>query len=289
MLCPYCREIIEDDVNICPMCDATLKEEKGNSNKNKVVKRWLITCPFDGKSIIVFDENSRCENCRYENDHSVIYDFEKCKPFFIERVYDIPSEETVSIPTLYLEEISAEFDDDDIGHIQEANIEYLRAPICIESSGKIGRNGDIDRIYFEKDIFVSDEHCLILKDDTNWYVEHIGNTNPTCVNEIKLSRKVKHKLLDGYLLQVADKMFIVSVRGFEQKSFINGKEKAPTINIDNKEENITTSFCWQIICPNCGHRYTVDDEKEKIMECKYCSDFLKYDISNVAAVKKHVD
>lgn len=287
MLCPYCREIIEDNIYICPICEATLKEENENSSDSKVVKRWIITCPVDGKSIIVYDEKSKCENCRYENDNSVIYDFGKCKPFFVERVYDIPSEETVSVPTLYLEEISADFDEENIGHIQESHIEYLRAPICIKGSGKIGRNGDIDRAYFEKDLFISDEHCLILRDDINWYVEHIGNTNPTCVNENKLSRKVKHKLLDGYLLQVADKMFIVSVRGFELKNSLG--QNPSSINADNNNEDCTTSACWQIVCPNCGHRYTVDDEKEKIKECKYCSDFLKYDISNVAAVMKHVN
>lgn len=286
--CPDCYELNPSDAIYCVKCGAIIQEELlDTEDDDKSVTVWKVRCPVDGRTFSVLNEHSSCQHCPYECDDTYTFDKSDCKPFCIITEFETPNDEYISSPLLILEEVEAEFDDDDIGHLLNGKYKYIHPPINITNEVLIGRNGDVEQEYFSADSFVSEEHCIISLDDEAWYVEHIGHCNPTCVNENKLSHKIKVKLTDASLLQIADKLFFVTVRGFKNNNELTEVEPKEFEQHSNQHDKCRAE--WIITCPCCGWKYIVDDENSSIEECEHCDEFDKEEIAYVRPVKKNVN
>lgn len=142
-----------------------------------------------------------------------------------------------------------------------------KRPIIIDKENiTLGRTCGIADDYFADDEKMGDPQCRIYKVSGEWYIEAVSSTNPTCVDEIKLRANgvdagkdlnvPKIKIKDGCWIQLADKLFKAEI-----------KEKAP-------EEKIR----YIIICPDCGHKYIVDNLNARMEECHECG---SYDIEDM--------
>lgn len=263
--CVYCGEINEDDAKSCVVCGASFGEEhckvQNNNNFN-----WSITCPKCGHVYEVKDETSRIRECEYCDDEFDRIEISRILPRKKEK-----SEPNESQPSHCSKETTCS--------VLILNEPRKNERIEIASNGMIGREGDIDKSFFEKDPFVSEEHCTITIDDGVWRVEHIGKCNPTVVNTTVLKNGFPVVLKNGDLLRIADLYFRVSI---ETKK---ADETCERTCLPDLHRLHTAEAEWEVICPICGKRYMVASENARIQECTGACRFDDFDKYEIAATK----
>lgn len=276
--CPECYAENVDHAIVCinchcPLTDPPVENEECENNSVPELYIWKVKCPVDGRLFEVSGPDYCCVSCPYSADVDFFDSFD-CKPYRIKANVQIPDEEYVKRPLLALEEIEAEFDENNIAKATCNPYKIIHIPIIIEEDCLIGRSGNIAVDYFSKDLYISEKHCTVSLNEVGWFVERQNSVdgNPTCVNGIELSPKIKTKVNDGSLLQIADKLFVVTLRGMSMNS--------------NKNES---SYKWIITCPRCGKKHTVLCEDSRIDICDNCDEFDKFDIANERAVRIDVD
>lgn len=248
--CLMCGEDNLDNAMVCHNCGSKLPDDPDISLNNV---SWVITCPKCGKTYTVSGPNSRINSCDFCHD-----EYDK-----LEIANSVP----VQVIT---EENGNDFQESTC--LVLAEIRH-KETIRIQDSGIIGRMGDISTEFFATDFFVSEEHCKILRCENTWQVEHLGHTNPTSLNGIKLQRNVPMTMRDGDRLRIADLVFKVTI---EINRTTNRKEEIFVHNVPK----------WVVVCPICGKKYYGDSSDFKVNECTgTCSydDFDKYEIANVSA------
>lgn len=294
VFCPECHTENPDSAVRCSMCDALLhedniKDEKVTSGDSVTTVSWRIRCPVDGRIIEVGGPDEKCTTCPHENDDLVEFDNNDCKPVRVEIKTTIPAESEINKPLLALEMIDCEIDYDLIAYATGEKYQRISPPIIIYESGIIGRTkGTIESAVFSKDEHVSEEHCRIILEQDVWYAENLSDSTPTSVNQRRLSKRIKTKLHDGDLLQIADMLFLLSIRGCAEETDFKLPRKELSSE-QNQPEKEARDEVWVITCPCCGRNYTVDSAEARITECQYCDEWDKTEIAFVRAVRKYVN
>ena len=307
--CPYCDSENEDLAQECVVCGMPLEgveiivaEDEQPTGDTVPLVTWRIRCPVDGKLIVVEGPEDRCKSCPYEDDDYDV-DFTACKAVRVETIIAIPPEGSPCEPLLALESIEYDFDDNWVAHPQNGVITKNYAPIIIQNGGIIGRtDGDIAPELFSKRDCVAGTHCRIPLSNNVWYVENLSKMNPTCVDEVKISQGIRNKLHDKALLQIADMLFLVTIRGqdsaestmledvdHEDNGEIKSNDALNSEHVGEKQAGKEEKEEWVIICPCCGWRYRVEGKDSRILECIHCDEWDKEEIENERPVKIHVN
>lgn len=274
--CPDCYTENPDDARFCSNCNYpfinhALEEDQEGENQDNVIFVWKVRCPVDGRVFKVPNSDYTCVNCQY-SDEMDLFDPSDCTPYRVRVEVQIPSESEATHPMMILEEIESELDENCIATPIGDVFKKIYKPIIIEKNCIIGRDGDIESDYFSKDEWISEQHCAVALRDAGWFVEQRSESNPTCIDSIELCPKVRTKVHDGSLLQIADKLFSISLRGMSK----TGSDEV-------------SDYRWIITCPRCGRKYIVQEMNDTIEQCEYCDDFDKFDIANERAVKTHAN
>ena len=274
--CPDCYTENPDDALFCLNCnysftDLAMDEDQEDKKQDYKIFVWKVRCPVDGRVFQVSDSDYTCDSCQYSEERG-FFDPSDCAPYRVKIEVQIPSESEATHPMMVLEEIESELDENCIATPIGEVIKKTYKPIIIEKNGLIGRSGNIETDYFSKDEWISEEHCAVMLRDTGWFVEQRSKSNPTCIDFIELCPRVRTKVHDGSLLQIADKLFSISLRGMSKTSI--------------EEAN---DYRWIITCPRCGRKYIVQEMNDTIEQCEYCDVFDKNDIANERAVKTYAN
>ena len=214
--CPECRTVNADSAERCKTCNYPfVKSDDERNNSTEYVCIWRIRCPVDGR---VLEASGPDYECGAECTHiyeRIMLGATECKPHKETVDIHIPSEDEVDKPTLIMEEIESQMNREFIAEPSEP-YKKIYIPIIIDNDCLIGRKGEVAVRHFCFDPKVSGEHCKILRTDKGWEVERKNGKDryPTCVNGLQLTALgVSHKINDGDLLQIADKLFLITLRG----------------------------------------------------------------------------
>ncbi len=205
--CPECYFENDDDAIRCAMCNCPLVQlDDKKSDTADEIFVWQILCPVDLALIHVPGADHRCETCRYPFNRAFMDD-DSCKPI----------KAKVTRPLLILEEIEGNIAPKKLLNPVEPYKKINACPIIIAEDSIIGREGNVE--YFLNDEYVSGLHCEISLVGNNWMVKRLNdpNKNPTCVNGCNLAPNILVIIPDGSTLQIADKLFLVTLRGMKLK------------------------------------------------------------------------
>jgi len=247
--CLMCGEENIDEATVCHNCGSKLQESTETNN----AFNWIITCPKCGRIYSVSGPDSRIAICNYCHDEFDKQEIAGSVPVQIKSEQNIADAKKNTC--LILTEIRH------------------KETVRIYNSGIIGRVGDISTDFFAADCYVSEEHCKIILSENTWQIEHLGHTNPTSLNGIKLQHNVPMTVREGDRLRIADLVFKVAIETLENT------KKTEEVFIHNTSK-------WVVVCPICGKKYYGESADFRVRECTgTCSydDFDKYEIANVAA------
>ena len=143
--------------------------------------------------------------------------------------------------------------------------------IEINTNCTIGRRGNVDTEFFAEDRHISEYHCRVILENSDYKIEHLPTaTNPTKINDVCLSKGIRYLVRDHDYLSIADKIFEVQLK--------------TTVTPVTAEREMPTSINKYIItCPKCGTIYEVDDIDKRIDECNYCDEYDKNEIAKERA------
>lgn len=292
--CHLCGEEITNNTSLCPNCGATLNAEPDviSAYATATAFEWRVRCPFDGHEIVVDGPNSRvasCPACLDEMDskeishvHPIRVALESADltPACAEVETEVNASNCQAVPVIILTDLIS------------------NERININNSGVIGRIGNVAPEVFSKSKYVSEMHCRVILEDRTWLVEHIGQNNPTKVNGVAISRKVRVPLRDGDYLTLANLIYEVKIPACQPVSTVAATPtrranpaQSTNLSVDKVAESAVTDIpdvAWQITCPLCGHTETVPDESSLITECPFCDEYDKYEIKQVKAVRRSV-
>jgi hypothetical protein len=98
------------------------------------------------------------------------------------------------------------------------------APLmCLEGAGStafrariagqavVGRGADVDVSGLDTDLHVSRQQARLFHEDGHWWIEHIGNSNPTLVGGVQLAAGRPVIIEDGDRLTFADLVLVVRI------------------------------------------------------------------------------
>ena len=163
--------------------------------------------------------------------------------------------------------------------------------ITINGDCTIGRSGNIETDFFAEDMYISEYHCKVTLENSEFKIEHLPTAkNPTKLNNIILSKGIRNVMRNGDYLTIADKMFEISLTSDtaaadETTPCDEGKQEAAV-----SEEIIPAAPPRYIItCPKCGEVYEVPDINERIKECKNCDEYDKNEIAKIGARVKYAN
>jgi len=209
-----------------------------------------------------------CASCYTENEDSAA----KCKScgnIFPDSEY-CAAEKSSSIPVLVMTDMD-----------KKSGKEIRINKTCV-----IGRKGDIETEFFAEDLYISEYHCKIILEKGGYKIEHMPTaTNPTKINDVKLSKGISQSIRNGDFLTIADKTFEISLC---DESVC--EDEVPDISSPANENSINEKPQYIISCPKCGYEYEVQDMDSRINECGNCGDdYDKYEISKIRAKVKYAN
>lgn len=133
-----------------------------------------------------------------------------------------------------------------------------------ESGGMIGRGYNIAPEVFGH-TEVSELHCEITFDGSNYFIEDIGtggfgSTNGTFLNGEKLVPRRKYVLNDTDVLGISEALwFDVKI-----ESPFSGETEEDGDDVVNVNQELF------IICPKCQYEHKAKDASDKIVKCEKC-------------------
>jgi len=227
--------------------------------------------------------SKECVNCYTENENSATI-CKSCGNVFSDSE-SCAAEKSSSSPVLVMTDM-----DRKSGKVIKIN------ETCI-----IGRKGDVEPEFFAQDMYISEYHCKIIFENNGCKIVHLPTaTNPTKINDTKLSKGISQSIRNGDFLTIADKTFEISlcddsvcndsvcedaVRNDETQDF-----SSPATDEAANDEPANAKPQYIITCPKCGSEYEVQDIDDRIKECSNCGeDYDKYEISKIRAKVKYAN
>ena len=158
--------------------------------------------------------------------------------------------------------------------------------IRINNTCVIGRKGNVEPEFFAEDMYISEYHCKIILGNDGYRVEHLPTaTNPTKINNAKLSKGISQSIRNGDYLSIADKKFEILLCDDAVC-----EDDTLDISTSNNNDSANDKIEYIITCPKCGFEYVVQNKDDRINECGNCGDdYDKYEISTIGAKEKYAD
>lgn len=261
--CTICGEENSDNATHCSNCGASLRTSEGASSTIKNADRWVIICPKCGHMYDVADESTRLDVCDYCQDEFDRQEIAHVKPQKVLNGNSVADSGGCRRSCLQLYELKK------------------KKKVDIREDGVIGQSGSIAQEFFAADDFVSHYHCRVTFEDGDWKIEHIGHTNPTWINGIKLQRDIPVTIRNHDHLRIADLFFEVSIEQpcVSDETEVKQPKEEPAKNDEER---------WVVICPVCGTVHDVESDTDMVPECKGpCrhDDIDKYEIARIRPVK----
>lgn len=190
---------------------------------------WMIRCPVEQTDKAVGGPDASCASCPYRDNprYAARYDLGRCKPRLVELTDVFPA--SLTGPALALEELDCRLcqagEDILARPAQDGVYKKIARPVLLRGGAVIGSDAGRCTVrpgfapdFFTADEYLEPEHCRIRLEGGAWYVEPCAaprgrRPNPTCVNGVRLTPMIRSRLRQGDLLQLADRLFLVQVRG----------------------------------------------------------------------------
>ena len=255
---------------------------------------WRIVCPVDRRHIPVSGPEARCPSCPYEGE---LFDSLLCVPQGVVDRFVLPDEADADRPLLFLEELEAEQDDDLIAHPTENPPRVVGWPLRLEGDAVLGRTGSVEPERFVNDRYISEQHLQVTLRNGRWYLTLLSEVcEDNYLDGTPLVRAMKCPVHDGALLQLADRMFRLRVRGcgelaaspagglrpMQNRNALPSAPDASTEPVDLAP----AAWKWVVVCPCCRRSYEVGSAEDRVQVCESCDEFDREQIAFARAVKR---
>lgn len=243
MICPYCKISIDDDSLFCTHCGK--KIDKASSDNFQIQDNTEITIGrYNTNDIVIENKLISKHHAKiiFSQDSFFIEDLKSTNGVYVNGTKVIKSSVRASDKIMLSKNVELKWDDVLSAFRNKKSNSYPSKPKLDLTKNviKIGRNSDNDVVI--DNIKVSRYHARLSKENGTWFIEDLGSSNGTYVNEKKIKKiAVNEKdsvLIGGIPLKLEDLLYKnKQIKGdvsitLENVSFeINGKKIIDDISL----------------------------------------------------------